>query len=209
MATTGTRYRPVATSVFPGVTLCPSLNFNTDPGCGVPDTTTGVNTYNVYSVNQNFRAPYFFNYNLQIEKSLGNSAVFQIGYVGSEGRKLSTMLNINQVGASPVGHFNAQYPNAGSIVQLNSTGTSNYNSLQTTLRIRSCHGLSTQFAYTWAHALDLMSEYRGVLPAGQLQPEGGIRQRGFRYPAQLHHQPARTTCPAHRTAPGSSLTAGR
>ena len=151
-------------SVFPGVTLCPTLNFNTDPGCGVPDTTTGVNTYNVYSVNQNFRAPYFFNYNLQIEKGLGNSAVFQIGYVGSEGRKLSTMLNINQVGASPVGHFNAQYPNAGSIVQLNSTGTSNYNSLQTTLRIRSFHGLSTQFAYTWAHALDLMSEYRGVFP---------------------------------------------
>ena len=26
-------------SVFPGVTLCPSLNFNTDPGCGVPHAT--------------------------------------------------------------------------------------------------------------------------------------------------------------------------
>jgi hypothetical protein len=151
-------------SVFPKVTLCPSLNFNTDPACGVPNATSGVNTYNVYSVNQNFRAPYFFNYNFQIEKSLGSAAVFQIGYVGSEGRKLSTMLNINQLGSSPTGRFNGQYPNAGSIVQLNSTGTSNYNSLQSTLRIRSYHGLSTQFSYTWAHALDTMSEYRGVIP---------------------------------------------
>ena len=151
-------------SIFPGVTLCPTLNFNTDPTCGVPNAASGVNTYNVYSVNQNFRAPYFFSYNLQIEKSLGSAAVFQIGYVGSEGRKLSTMLNLNQVGASPTGRFNAQYPNAGTILQLNSTGTSNYNSLQSTLRIRSFHGLSSQLSYTWAHALDLMSEYRGVVP---------------------------------------------
>jgi hypothetical protein len=151
-------------SVFPGVTLCPSLNFNTDPACGIPNPTSGVNTYNVYSVNQNFRAPYFFNYNLQVEKSLGSAAVFQIGYVGSEGRKLSTMLNINQLGADPTGRLNAQYPNVGTILQLNSIGTSNYNSLQSTLRIRSWHGLTTQLSYTWAHALDVMTEYRGAIP---------------------------------------------
>jgi hypothetical protein len=150
-------------SVFPGVTLCPSLNFNTDPGCGIPQA-NGANTYNVYSVNQNFRAPYFFNYNLQLEKSLGSAAVFQVGYVGSEGRKLSTMLNINQLGAATTGRFNAQYPNVGTIVQLNSAGTSNYNSLQSSLRVRAWHGLSTQLGYTWAHALDVMSEYRGVIP---------------------------------------------
>jgi Carboxypeptidase regulatory-like domain/TonB dependent receptor len=151
-------------SVFPGVILCPSLNFNTDPGCGIPNAASGANTYNVSSVNQNFRAPYFFNYNLQVEKSLGSAAVLQIGYVGSEGRKLSTMFNINQVGAATTGRFNAQYPNVGSILQLNSAGTSNYNSLQSTLRIRAWHGLSTQLSYTWAHALDVMTEYRGVIP---------------------------------------------
>src|SRR5882724_7336397 len=152
-------------SVFPGVALCPSLNAAVDPSCGgAPDPVTGDNTYNVYSVNQNFRAPYFFNYNLQIEKSLGSAAVFQLGYVGSEGRKLSVMLNLNQLGSSPTGRFNAQYPNVGTIVQLNSIGTSNYNSLQSSLRIRSFHGLTTQFGYTWAHALDVMSEYRGVIP---------------------------------------------
>jgi len=152
-------------SIFPGVTLCPTLNFNTTPGCGVPNPATGANTYNVYSVNQNFRTPYFYNYNLQLEKSLSNSAVMQIGYVGSEGRKLSTILNINQaVPPASVGPWTSLYPNVGSILQMNSIGTSNYNSLQTTLRVRSWHGLTSQFAYTWAHALDNGSEYRAVVP---------------------------------------------
>jgi hypothetical protein len=134
-------------SVFSPATTCPTLS-----GCGA-------NVYNVYSVSQNFRAPYFYNYNLNVEKSFGNAAVWQIGYVGSEGRKLSVMRNINQNGA-----FDAQYPNIGSVLQLNSIGTSNYNALQTTLKIKSWHGFTSQFAYTWAHALDEVTEYRGVIP---------------------------------------------
>jgi len=73
------------------------------------------------------------------------------------------MQNINENGA-----FNAQYPNFGSILQLNSIGNSNYNSLQTTLKIRTWHGLSGQFAYTWSHALDFVTEYRGTIPHDSL-----------------------------------------
>jgi len=131
-----------AASIFPGVTVC------SDPLCA---TAPG---QNVFSVNQNFRVPYFYNYNLQVEKGFGNAAVFQVGYVGSQGRKLNIVENINQSNT---------YPNFGSILQLNSVGTSNYNSLQTTLRVRGWHGLSSQFAYTWSHALDEISEYRGVI----------------------------------------------
>jgi hypothetical protein len=132
--------------IFDGVTTCPTLS-----GCA--------NKYNVYSVNQNFRTPYFYNFNLQVEKSFGSAAVWQIGYVGSEGRKLAVMLNINQNGA-----FNSTFPNVGSIIQENSIGTSNYHSLQTTLKLRSWRGLSSMFAYTWAHNLDEMTEYRGQIP---------------------------------------------
>ncbi len=77
-------------SIFPGVTTCLG-NFATDPGC-----LSASQTFNVYSVNQNFRTPYFYNYNFNVEKSFGNSSVFQLGYVGSQGRKLSVMQNINQ-----------------------------------------------------------------------------------------------------------------
>jgi len=133
--------------IFPGVTTCPTLS-----GCGT-------NVYNVFSVNQNFRTPYFFNYSLNVEKGIGNALVWQVGYVGSVGRKLSVMLNINQ--GNP---FNAQYPNIGSVLQLNSIGNSNYNAMQSTLKVRSWHGVTGQFAFTWAHALDEVTEYRGVLP---------------------------------------------
>ena len=140
-------------SIFPGVTTC-SGNFATDPNCLSP-----TQKFNVFGINQNLRAPYFFNYNLNVEKSIGNAAVLQIGYVGSEGRKLSVMQDINQNGA-----FNSIYPNYGSILQLNSIGNSNYNSLQTTFKIRTWHGLSGQFAYTWSHAMDFVTEYRGTIP---------------------------------------------
>lgn len=129
-------------SIFPGVKIC------TDPFC------TNAPGQNLFSVNQNFRTPHFASFNLQLERGLGNSAVFQIGYVGNQGRKLNVVSDINQHGTLPT---------FGSIIQLNSNGTSNYNALQTTLRLRSWHGLSSQVAYTWSHALDEISEYRGVV----------------------------------------------
>ncbi len=130
-------------SIFPGVKAC------SDPNCAAAGDPQGLGAY---SVSRNFRTPYFYNYNLQVEKGLGNAAVFQIGYVGSQGRKLNIVSNINQGGAFT--HF-------GNILQLNTIGTSNYNALQTIFRTRAWRGLSTQFAYTWAHALDEISEYRG------------------------------------------------
>jgi len=129
-------------SVFSGVTSCTNPNCTNVPGLGV------------FGVSQNFRTPYYFNYNLQVEKGLGRAAVFQIGYVGSEGRKLNLVSDINQNGA---------FPTFGSILQLNSAGTSNYNSLQTTFRIRSWHGLTSTFGYTWAHALDDITAYRAAI----------------------------------------------
>jgi len=166
--------------IFPGVTTCVTGNSIVNPtDC---QSQGGSSVFNVFSVNQNFRTPYFYNYNLNIQKSFGNGlAVWQVGYVGSEGRKLSVLLDINQlpggamvtnpisgmptadgryIGTAP----NYLYPNYGSINQLNSIGTSNYNALQSTLRIRSWHGLTTQIAYTWAHALDEITAYRGAIP---------------------------------------------
>ncbi len=122
-----------------------------DPNCAAAGDPQGLSAY---SVSQNFRTPYFYNFNLQIEKSMGNAAVFQIGYVGSQGRKLNIISNINQSGTFT--HF-------GNILQMNSVGTSNYNSLQSSFRLRSWHGLSSTFGYTWSHALDEISEYRATI----------------------------------------------
>ncbi|HXC42019.1 MAG TPA: carboxypeptidase-like regulatory domain-containing protein [Candidatus Dormibacteraeota bacterium] len=160
----GYTWQPNA-AIFPGVSTCVTGVF-TAGSTDCTDPSTGASTiFNVFSVNQNFRTPYFFNYNLNIEKSFGNGVgVFQLGYVGSEGRKLSVLLDINQVGGTFTDGAYPQYPNFGSINQLNSIGTSNYNALQSTLRLRAWHGLTTQIAYTWAHELDEISAYRGAIP---------------------------------------------
>jgi hypothetical protein len=149
--------------VFNPVQKCPSGNVAIDPTCGT-------SVFDAYSVNQNFHTAYFYNYNLNVEKSFGSgAAVWQVGYVGSEGRRLTVLRDINQkipgsVPATFVYPFFSTYPNFGAINQLNSIGTSNYNALQTTLRTRAWHGLSSQFGYTWAHNLDEISAYRGVIP---------------------------------------------
>jgi Carboxypeptidase regulatory-like domain len=140
-------------SIFPGVQPC------IDPNCAAPKDPKGLGAY---SVSPNFRTPYFFNFNMQVEKAFGSFAVFQIGYVGSQGRKLNLVSNINQGGA---------FPNFGNILQLNTIGTSNYNSLQTVFRIRSWRGLTSQFAYTWSHALDEISQYRAAIVDDAFNPK--------------------------------------
>ncbi len=144
--------------IFPGIqataTTVGALCQN--PFCTTPPSATYAGdpqNLSVFSVNQNFRTPYYLNYNLQIEKALGDKVIAQIGYVGSEGRKLSIFGDINQNGA---------FPQFNSVIQLSSSGTSNYNSLQAQLRTNSWHNLSGAIGYTWAHALDEVSEYRGV-----------------------------------------------
>jgi Carboxypeptidase regulatory-like domain/TonB dependent receptor len=118
---------------------------------------------NVFSVSQSLRPGYLENYNLNLQRSLGNKVLAQFGYVGSAGRRLRALLDINQAalgsgGANSARPFYAQYPNYGVINQIQSVGTSNYNGLQASLRFVNWHGITSQVAYTWAHSLDETSQ---------------------------------------------------
>ncbi|MDQ2841262.1 MAG: TonB-dependent receptor [Acidobacteriota bacterium] len=140
----------------------------------------GNNLVNLFSVSPNFRPAYSFNYNLNVEKSLGGSAFFQVGYVGTEARHLLILRDINQAAlgsgfvntTDPLGFSYQQqtrpyfglFPNYGVIDEIQSTGTSNYNALQATIRSSSWHGLASQFSYTWGHSLDEVTQYVGALP---------------------------------------------
>jgi hypothetical protein len=125
------------------------------------------NPCGVFSVAPGFRSPYNVNFNLQIEKQLGASAFVQIGYVGSEGRKLLSLLNIDQpyLGGAPgpySGNYGGNY--YSDINQVESIGTSNYNSLQAIFRTTNWHGITSQASYTFGHNLDEVTQYRGSLP---------------------------------------------
>ena len=148
----------------PSTTTC-----NTGAGCG--------QVYNIFSVSQNFRTPYNYNYNLNVEKSLGRSLLLQVGYVGSAAHRLLTTADINQptpgiyatdADQQAARPYFAQFPDFGVINQIQTNGNSNYNSLQTVLKVREWHRFTSQFAYTWAHGLDDMTQYRGTLPQDSL-----------------------------------------
>jgi Carboxypeptidase regulatory-like domain/TonB dependent receptor len=144
----------------------------------------GSNVFNLFSVSQNFRTAYDLSYNLNVEKGLGKNVVLQVGYVGTLGRRLLSLRDINQAAlgsgfntsevTTPSGNvfsfqqasrpYFSQFPNFGVIDEIQSIGTSSYNGLQTTLRTTSWHGLISQFNYTYAHSLDEVTQYVGALP---------------------------------------------
>ena len=73
----------------------------------------------------------------------------------------------------------SQYPQYGDINQIETIGTSNYNSLQSVLKIRSYHGLTSQFSYTWGHNLDEVTTYRGQLPQDSTHFKGDYGNSDF------------------------------
>ncbi len=172
---------PVSTIAKNGYTL-PTDGSYIFPATG-PTCATGNGcpaTYNVFSISQKFRSAYFYNYNLNVEKQLNPTLLLQVGYVGSEGRKLLTLTDINQ--ADPITGvlpYAASFPNFGVINQVGSDGTSNYNSLQGTLKIRNWHRLNGQVAYTWSHALDEISQFRGILPQDSRNLKGDYGASDF------------------------------
>jgi hypothetical protein len=130
------------------------------------------NLCGAFSVAKNFRSPYNVNFSLQLEQSLGGKAFVQLGYVGSEGRKLLSLLNIDQQipnGTTKASNGPYQGVSIGGnyysdINQIQSIGTSNYNSLQAVFRTTAWHGVTSQLAYTWSHNMDEVTQYRGALP---------------------------------------------
>jgi outer membrane receptor protein involved in Fe transport len=158
-------------------------------GVNVFDSGTGPSQNSLFSVAQNFVPSHDMNYNFQLEQSVTPKVFAQLGYVGSEGRHLLSILDINQAALSVNGDGGRPYdslflnsaggPAYSFINQIESIGTSNYNSLQATLRVSSIHGLSGQGAYTWSHSNDEVTAYRGALPQDSTNFKGDYGPSDF------------------------------
>jgi hypothetical protein len=162
------------------------------PGTLLFPTTTAYDPtvdYNLFSISPNLRPAYTLNYNVNIEKALGSKSLATIGYVGGQSRKLLSNTDINQ---APLGTSNLgtaaqdlkrpygaaannpngySFPNYGTINQVSSIGNSNYNSLQASIKTTNWHHLTTQTSYTWAHGLDILTQYRNANITNALCPK--------------------------------------
>ena len=166
----GVQDNPIGANPATSVSLIPgsTLPSNNSP---IFATASAAGFANLYSVSQNFHTPYTYNFSLNIQKAIGNKAVAQLGYVGSQSRHLLQLIDLNQAALGSdfdPGSFDANgnnitrpyyntYPGYGVIDEIQSRANSNYNSLQASLRVANWHGATAQLQYTWAHTLDLSS----------------------------------------------------
>jgi hypothetical protein len=164
---------------------------------------TGQGVININSANQKYRQSATTTYNLNIQKSLGQAVIAQVGYVGSQARRLTNVLDINQAAqgsgfetpdntalcqeyaSAAAGNeqcsrpYFAQFPTFGEILEVQSNYTSNYNSLQALLRTAAWHGFTSQFSYTWSHALDEETGFGPYPPQNSLNPRADYGNSDF------------------------------
>jgi hypothetical protein len=125
-----------------------------------------------FSINPNFKTAYLQNFNLNVEQQLARNTLLTIGYVGSLGRRLGLVYDINQP-INGVRPYASQYPSILAINQVNSSGTSNFHSLQVSLRQAAWHGISATAYYTLGKAMDYTSSVTTPMNSYDLRADYG------------------------------------
>jgi hypothetical protein len=96
-------------------------------------------------------------YNVAIEKQIGNNMAASIAYVGSKSMNLNFNADINQVPQAKLAQVDQAfrpYPQFLSITGSTNNGDANYNSLQVTFQRRLTNNFSIASSYVWSHFLD-------------------------------------------------------
>ncbi len=150
---------------------------------GVDPFTSSAPSNSLFSIEKNFVPSHNMNFNLQLEQSLTSKIVAQLGYVGSQGRHLLAIRDINQAALSTTGDglrpYSSEFPSVTFINEIQSIGTSNYNALQATIRASGLHGITAQAAYTWSKSMDEVTAYRGALPQDSFNFKGDYGPSDF------------------------------
>jgi Carboxypeptidase regulatory-like domain len=137
---------------------------------------TPVPPFTVFGADPHMRTPYVQSYNFNVQQSITDGTVLQVGYVGSKGNKLYRVRDINQIiaGARP---FASAYPQFAGIYQLEASANANYNALQTVLRRRMSKGVTLSASYVWSHSIDDASNGICSCVAGVSLPQNSFDTR--------------------------------
>ena len=104
--------------------------------------------------------PKIYQWNLDMQRSIGSNTTFELAYVASHALNLNFPTDINQAPSSAMApNFNSYKvarvnPTFNRINGSTNDGISNYNSLQASVNRRMARGVSFNFNYTWSHFLD-------------------------------------------------------
>jgi hypothetical protein len=96
---------------------------------------------------------------VNVQHELGRDRIVELAYVGSKGTKLLGARDLNQPLPSPQPINPRPVPQFADINILESSGDSNYHSLQTRFQQRFQHGLTALASYTWSKSIDDASSF--------------------------------------------------
>lgn len=107
------------------------------------------------TLSNNLRNPLTYQYNLAVERQLPGGFGLTLGYAGSRGLHLYALDTLNPVISSTSVRVN---PSRSTITFFDNGGDSNYNGLELELEHKLRHSLQFRAAYTYAKALDDVSD---------------------------------------------------
>ena len=127
-----------------------------------PATVQDVSANGIYPDLHDFRTPYIQQYGFGIENEFANNWMLNLSYVGSAGRKMYRLVDLNQaVTQGLLGPAGVYSPGLSALaVQgfglhvMQSSSDSSYNSLQASIKKRFSYGLQFLASYTWSHSFD-------------------------------------------------------
>ena len=132
----------------------------------------------IYLDDPHLRTPYVYQYNLSLQRNLFADMVLETNYVGSTGRGLTSLKDINPMVLGTTNHvLDSSCPGCfGQLPEFQNVSNANYNALEASLtRQPKDSRLGTVYytvAYTYGHNLDNAS---------------GFQQRNFSVPAYAPH----------------------
>jgi hypothetical protein len=112
-----------------------------------------------FTFNQGIRTPYVQHFSLQVQRQLDRATVVELGYVGSKGTRLLMARDINQAVPSVTQFPIRPNPMFEDINELESRASSNFHSLQASVRRSLTRGFSLLGSYTYGKSIDDASNF--------------------------------------------------
>ncbi len=128
------------------------------------------------TMNGTFHIPRYQEWNLQIEQQLDNKSSLSLAYIGNHGVNEPVTYFPNSALVGPTGVAAAGFPgvpysgNFSTVTDVYSGAVSNDNQLTASYQRRLTYGFTVQASYTWAHAMDEISN-GGILPYSSTSAE--------------------------------------
>ena len=150
-----------------GTTSVPPYDYPLPPGIQpglLPSGGLAHGQANVSVTNPNLQASYMENWFFGVQRAITPSTVAEVDYIGSAGRHLYAVYNVNRFAGDLIqhgGNFTGLAPGFGAINYGQSTENSDYNGFTASLRQRASHGITFSAAYTFSKALDQASKLDG------------------------------------------------